>query len=74
MALLVSGESLKHATSEVDKLSVLANHSALLNVASEISKLLASARLSLLVSERGKRPAFDTFSEDEGNHLIFAAH
>lgn len=41
MALLVSGESLKHATSEVDKLSVLANHSALLNVASEISKLLS---------------------------------
>jgi len=47
MALLVSGESLKHATSEVDKLSVLANHSALLNVAAEIMNVENDLPLSL---------------------------
>lgn len=39
LALLVSGtDNLKHSTAEVDKLSVIANHSALLDVATAISE------------------------------------
>jgi predicted regulator of Ras-like GTPase activity (Roadblock/LC7/MglB family) len=52
LALLVSGDSLKHATQEVDKLSVLANHQALLQVANDIMTAKDDAPTSITM--RGK--------------------
>jgi len=52
MAAVLSGDTLKHSTQDVDKLGLLANHQALLNVANDIFATQNDAMASVTLKSR----------------------
>lgn len=52
LALLISGDTMRHFTQEVDKLSVLANHQALLNAATDLLNANGDTPTSITLKAR----------------------